>query len=226
MKNIFKNIKKWNSSVKLGAAIALGGALIVTMSVLYAANSAPEINLDSSLSTSSDRTSSVITTSSSTSQPIVDEKVEEIIRPYTVDCKVAHYFYDETDSSEIRQKAIVSIPGSDRTYMLSEGCDYNYDDKSFSIVASVSGTISDKLSDPTFGEIVILTHENGVKFIYASLSDIKVNKGQEVKQGDIIASSGTSAYTANLGSSLHFEVVKDGKNLNPEKLYSTSIEQL
>lgn len=224
MKNLFKNIKNWNSSLKLGTAIALGGAAIVSASILYAANH-PNTPGGTSIGISLTSSGSEIISQDS-SQPIVNEKVEEIIRPYNVDCEIAHYFYDETDTAEIRQKAVVAIPGTNRTYMLSEGCDYTYNDKSFAVIASVSGVISDKISDPTFGEIVILSHDNGAKFIYASLSDIKVNKGQEVKQGEVIASSGTSLYTSGLGSSLHFEICKNGKNLNPEKLYTTSIEQL
>lgn len=220
MKNIFKNIKNWNSSLKLGSVIALGGAIIVGSSLIYSANNPSIDEPITSISTTIPNTEPSITT------PIVDEKVEEIIRPYTVKCDVAHYFYDETDEASIREKAIVTIPGSNRTYMLSEGCDYTYSDNDFNVIASVSGTITDKMNDKTFGEIVILTHENGTKFVYSSLSDVKVNKGQKVKQGDVIAKAGTCSYTESLGKSLHFEIVKDSKNLNPEKLYSSSIENL
>lgn len=220
MKNIFKNIKNWNSSLKLGSVIALGGAIIVGSSLIYSANNPSIDEPITSIPTTIPNTEPSITT------PIVDEKVEEIIRPYTVKCDIAHYFYDETDEAAIREKAIVTIPGSNRTYMLSEGCDYTYSNNDFNVIASVSGTITDKMNDKTFGEIVILTHENGTKFIYSSLSDVKVNKGQKVKQGDVIAKAGTCSYTESLGKSLHFEIVKDSKNLNPEKLYSSSIENL
>ncbi len=221
MKNIFKNIKNWNSSLKLGSAIALGGVILVGTSVIYAANQPGKEPILSSVSISS-----TVPPASTSSQPAVDEKVEEIIRPYTVKCDVAHYFYDETDAASIREKAIVSVPGSNRTYMLSEGCDYTYNGADFDVVASVSGVITEKLTDSTFGDILILTHESGTKFIYASLGDIKVNKGATVKQGDVLAKCGTSVYTSDLGKSLHFEITKEGENLNPEKIYSTSVENL
>ena len=70
------------------------------------------------------------------------------------------------------------------------------------------------------------TYENGTKFIYSSLNDVKVNKGQNVKQGDVIALSGTSNYTENIGKSLHFEIIKEDTKLNPEKTYTKSIESL
>ena len=213
MDNFLKEISNWSSSMKLGTAIALGGVVLLGTSILYA----------NSQTTTSNTT---ISNESITVEPIVNEEIEEIIRPYTVNCDVAHYFYEETDTVEMKEKSIVSVPGSNRTYMLSEGCDYTYNGDTFSIVSSVSGVVSDKLIDPTFGNVVIVSHESGTKFIYSSLSECKVNKGQEVVQGDIIGISGTSLYTSELGNSLHFEIVKEGKHLNPEKLYSTSVEQL
>ena len=214
MKNFIKNISKWSSSMKLGTAIALGGLILLGTSILYA-------NGTSTVTT----TTSTKPTISITVDPVVDEKVEEVIRPYTANCEIGHYFYDEDDASEIREKAIVNVPGANRTYMLSEGCDYVYSG-SFDVIAVVSGTITDKISDPTFGEVVILTHENGTKFIYSSLTSPKVNKGQNVKQGEVIAKSGTSVYTSSFENALHFEVVKNDKHLNPEKIYTTSVENL
>ena len=218
MKNFFKDIKNWSASLKLGSAIIVGGVALITASVFFASNTTSEFNSGNSISSQTPTTSS--------QDSVVDEEIEEVIRPYTVNAEVAHYFYDETDDASIREKAIINVPGSNRTYMLSEGCDYVYNNTSFDVVASVSGVISEKLNDATFGDILILTHRSGIKFIYASLSDIKVNKGQNVKQGDVIAKSGTSLYTSSLGNSLHFEVNKDDKNLNPEKIYSSSIENL
>ena len=215
MKNFIKNISKWSSSMKLGTAIAIGGVVLLGTSILYANSTGNDLT-----------TSSPKPTISITIDPVVNEEVEEIVRPYVVNCEIGHYFYDESDSSEIREKAIVNVPGSNRTYMLSEGCDYTYNGETFDVVAVVSGTITDKMTDPTFGEVVILTHENGVKFIYSSLSLTKVNKWQTLKQGEVIAKSGKSVYTSSFESSLHFEVVKDDKHLNPEKIYTTSIENL
>lgn len=222
MKNIFKNIKNWNASLKLGSAIALGGVILVGSNLIYASNSSST----SDISGPSIVVPSSIVTPSISVVPPVDEKVEEIIRPYTVDCEVTHYFYDEKDDASIREKAIVSVPGANRTYMLSEGCDYTYSNNTFDVIAVVSGTITDKMTDKTYGNIVVLTHENGTKFIYSSLGDVVVNKGAIVSQGTKIATSGTSVYTDSIGNSLHFEIVKDDVNLNPEKLYSTSIENL
>lgn len=223
MKNIFKNIKNWNASLKLGSIIALGGVILVGSSIIYSSSNPGE-------------TSSIINSDSSgyendTSHPIYSEppvvqNVEEIIRPYNVNCDIAHYFYDESDDASIREKAIVTVPGANRTYMLSEGCDYTYQNNSFDVIAVVSGTIVEKMNDNVYGNIIVLQHENGTKFIYSSLSEILVNKGESISQGKKIGTSGTSLYTESIGNSLHFEVIKDEVNLNPEKIYSQSIENL
>lgn len=221
MKNIFKNIKNWNSTLKLGSIIAIGGAILVGTSIIYSSTT--------NSSSIEDEISSYPSTSSvyvPSSEPPVVEKVEEIIRPYNVECEISNYFYDEDDEDSIKEKSIVIVPGASRTYMLSEGCDYTYKNNNFDVIAVVSGRIVEKLNDETYGNLVILEHENGTKFIYSSLSSISVNKDDVVIQGDKIGVSGTSLYTESIGNSLHFEVVKDDKNLNPEKIYTKSIENL
>lgn len=227
MKNIFKNIKNWNASLKLGSVIALGGVILVGSSIIYSTSNSQ--NTTSSLIDISNSTNSGYENDTSHpyySEPPVVQTVEEIIRPYNVNCEVAHYFYDEEDDASIREKAIVTVPGANRTYMLSEGCDYTYQNNSFEVIAVVTGTIVEKMNDEVYGNIVILEHENGTKFIYSSLSEVNVNKGELITQGKKIGISGNSLYTETIGNSLHFEVVKDNINLNPEKIYTKSIENL
>ena len=55
---------------------------------------------------------------------------------------------------------------------------------------------------PSYGNLIILNHRNGLRTVYANLSDIFVTKGQSVKKGSLIARSGETIS----GSILHFEV--------------------
>ncbi|MFW5807445.1 MAG: peptidoglycan DD-metalloendopeptidase family protein [Spirochaetota bacterium] len=64
-----------------------------------------------------------------------------------------------------------------------------------------------------YGNVVIIAHPNGWKTLYGHLSTIIVKRGQYVKQGQMIAKSGNSGYSA--GPHLHFEIIKNGKHLNP-----------
>lgn len=63
------------------------------------------------------------------------------------------------------------------------------------------------------GKLVIVDHKNGFFSLYSYNSSIAVSKGQQVKKGQRIASSGKSGSARE--PSLHFELRKNGKPVNP-----------
>lgn len=65
---------------------------------------------------------------------------------------------------------------------------------------------------PSYGNLIIVNHNNGYRTVYTHLSDISVTAGQELAAGDVIARSGDSVS----GSILHFEIWKDKMKQNPE----------
>ena len=224
MKNLLKKFTSLSSETKAGVALALGATVIFVSAFAVSA-------FDNSTISSNDSISQSDTTNSSTSEfnstPVVDVMEEEILRPYEGNAEVIHYFYEKSDPVETRVKSIIKVPGETSTYIKSLGNDYAFSDGStFDVVASLSGTVVDKLNDSTYGNILVVEHKSGIKMVYASLGDMTVNKGDEVKQGDKIATSGTSNYLSDIKSGLHFEIIKEGKNINPEKTYSQSIKEL
>jgi murein DD-endopeptidase MepM/ murein hydrolase activator NlpD len=67
-----------------------------------------------------------------------------------------------------------------------------------------------------YGKVVIVSHPNRVKSLYAHLSRIIVRKGQYVKQGQRVARSGNTGRST--GPHLHFEIIKNGKHQNPYRV--------
>jgi len=64
-----------------------------------------------------------------------------------------------------------------------------------------------------YGNHIIIDHGNGFQTLYAHLSRILVNVGDDVEQGQRIAIMGTTGYSS--GVHLHFEIRQDGKAVNP-----------
>ena len=64
------------------------------------------------------------------------------------------------------------------------------------------------------GNYVDVDHGNGYKTRYQHLSATKVNVGDIVKKGQVIAAVGSTGIST--GAHLHFEVLHDDKNLDPE----------
>jgi len=63
------------------------------------------------------------------------------------------------------------------------------------------------------GKLIIIDHKNGYFSVYAFNNDLLVNKGTKVKRGQTIARSGMTGSAAQ--PSLHFELRRDGRAINP-----------
>jgi len=55
-----------------------------------------------------------------------------------------------------------------------------------------------------YGNMIIISHANGIQTVYAHLLDVSVSSGQEVSQGQVIGSLGNTGKST--GPHLHFEV--------------------
>jgi septal ring factor EnvC (AmiA/AmiB activator) len=65
---------------------------------------------------------------------------------------------------------------------------------------------------PSYGNLVILNHQNGFRTVYTHLGEISVAPGQVIEEGAMIGTSGDSID----GPRLHFEIWKDREKQNPE----------
>ncbi|MFB1081542.1 peptidoglycan DD-metalloendopeptidase family protein [Jeotgalibacillus sp. JSM ZJ347] len=64
-----------------------------------------------------------------------------------------------------------------------------------------------------YGNKVVIDHNNGMRTIYAHLSEIHVQPGQTVAKGETIGLMGTTGFST--GIHLHFEVYVNGELKNP-----------
>jgi len=66
----------------------------------------------------------------------------------------------------------------------------------------------------------VLDHGNGVESRYAHLKKIDVKLGQRVEQGQVIGLVGSTGRST--GPHLHYEVLVEGKAVNPRNFLCTA----
>lgn len=82
------------------------------------------------------------------------------------------------------------------------------------VYASCGGTVAKAGWASGYGYVVYINHDGGRQTRYGHLSKVLVKVGQTVKQGERIALSGSTGVSS--GPHLHFEILINGKNVNPE----------
>lgn len=129
--------------------------------------------------------------------------------------EVSLAFFDNKASKEEKQAAMLQ---SGDMFLPHAGIDLaRKDNQAFDVLAAMSGKVTVVEKNPVAGNLVEVTHSNGLVSVYQSLSDIKVAVGSEVKKGDLIAKSGRNELEKDEGVHLHFEVRQgvDGSAVNP-----------
>ncbi len=80
------------------------------------------------------------------------------------------------------------------------------------VYACKSGEIISASNDSTYGNFIIIQHENNLQSVYAHLSKFELTEGY-VHSGTIIGYVGTTGLST--GPHLHFEIRQNDKNKNP-----------
>ncbi len=81
------------------------------------------------------------------------------------------------------------------------------------IVAVADGVVVFAEWGGGYGNLVIVEHDDGWRSYYAHLTEIVVEVGQEVRQGELLGGAGTTGYST--GPHLHFELRYQGRPVDP-----------
>ena len=157
------------------------------------------------------------------SKAVMNETENKMIKPFANDnVTISKNFYDKDATEEEQQNSLIYY---ENTYMQNSGVLYT-SENAYDIVASLDGKISDIKTDDILGNVIEIDHDNEIKTVYQSVDNIKVKVGDEVKQGDVIATSGANKLNNTNKNCLLFEVYQKGQLVNPEKMFETkALEQ-
>lgn len=153
---------------------------------------------------------------------VIEDK-STIIRPYTSESvKILKNYYSINDDETTQENSLIYY---NDTYMPSSGISYG-DDDVFDVVAILDGEVVEVKEDDILGNVITIKHDNGIMSSYQSINEVVVKKGDKVKQGSIIAKSGTSNISTDLGNHLYFELMINGVNVDPEDYYDKNIDEI
>lgn len=92
------------------------------------------------------------------------------------------------------------------------------------IYAAFDGVVRFSKYNSSYGNLIVIRHDNGLETYYAHLSKRHVSPGARVKAGEEIGLCGNTGRSR--GSHLHFEIRYNGNALNPENVVSCETRTL
>ena len=150
----------------------------------------------------------------------VEDKIEKPYLNNNVNVSIDYYDYDA--KLEDQEDQIIKI---DRTYMPNTGILYT-SETDFEVVSILDGEVLSVETSDTLGSIIEVKHSNDIVSKYSSLKNVKVKKGDIIKQGQVIASSGENKISPESTNMLLFEFIYKGNNANPNKFYGMELSEL
>ena len=145
----------------------------------------------------------------------VNSSLEKIQMPVAdvANTVIKKQFYDVNADEKEQEEALVFY---NNRYEPNKGIDIaSGDGKSFEVVASLSGNVTKVQEDALLGNVIEVEHGDGVVTRYQSVTDIQVAVGDEVMQGDVLATASKSQINEEAGTHVHFEIRKGNVAFNP-----------
>ena len=89
--------------------------------------------------------------------------------------------------------------------------------------ATANGIVDSASYTGDYGNLIVLRHDFGLATRYGHLSRFVVKPGDVVKRGDIIGYVGSTGRST--GAHLHYEILANGKLINPLQLLTQPVRQ-
>ena len=155
-------------------------------------------------------------------KPVIKD-TKTITRPFLDENVKIKVNDDDYKSTEDEQKSALIY--FENTYLQNSGVVYGMDND-FDVVSILDGVVTEVKEDKTLNTIVTIKHENNVISVYQGLKDVTVKKDEEISAGTVIGKSSESNMLKNYKSTILFELIVNGTNVNPENYYNKTIDEL
>lgn len=155
-------------------------------------------------------------------KPVVADN-KKILRPYVDgEVKILKNYYDYKGTEESQENSITLY---NKTYLQNSGICYG-GKEDFDVLSILDGKVTDVKEDDVLGTTVVIEHEPNIISVYQSLKDVNVKVNDQVAAGDKIAKAGTNNLNKDLNNHLHFELMINGVNVNPEEYYDKFVNEI
>ena len=136
---------------------------------------------------------------------------------YAGEVTLLQNFYDMSADETTRENSVLVC---NQVFTTSTGVTIALNSEPFEVVAAMSGTVSKVKMDAFTGNMITIDHPNGMQTRYSSVADILIKEGDQVSQGEQIATSQENESNPTAGVHLHFELLDQGVLVNPAKYVS------
>lgn len=85
------------------------------------------------------------------------------------------------------------------------------------VVAPTDGIVLKAEERTDWGNLILIKHDDKYETYFAHMKDLSVKEGDHVTEGQVIGHAGSTGWST--GPHLHYEVIKNGKKVNPEDYF-------